>query len=101
MEHCEEIALDTAEHKPAKWLRYVEDTFVVWTHGPAIFQQFLHHFKSLRPTIKFTAEVEVTDTFPVSDVLVMKRGANLVKKLSGNLLTQEVIYIQSPSAPTT
>jgi hypothetical protein len=29
MEHFEEIGLDTADHKPAKWLRYVDDTFVV------------------------------------------------------------------------
>jgi hypothetical protein len=35
MEHSEEIALDTANYKPAKLLRYVDDTFVVWPHGPA------------------------------------------------------------------
>jgi hypothetical protein len=35
MEDSEEVALDTAIHKPAKWLRYVEDTSVVWPHGPA------------------------------------------------------------------
>jgi hypothetical protein len=29
MEQFEEIALDTADHKPAKWLKYVDDTFVV------------------------------------------------------------------------
>jgi hypothetical protein len=29
MEHSEERALDTADHKPAKWLSYVDDTFVV------------------------------------------------------------------------
>jgi hypothetical protein len=40
-EHLEEIALDRADHKPAKWLRYVDDSFVVWPHGPARLQQFL------------------------------------------------------------
>jgi hypothetical protein len=29
MEHFEEIALDTADYKPAKWIRYLDDTFVV------------------------------------------------------------------------
>jgi hypothetical protein len=38
MEYSEEIALDTAEYKPAKWLRYVDDTFMVWPHGPAKLQ---------------------------------------------------------------
>jgi hypothetical protein len=36
VEHFEEITLDTAGHKPTKWLTYVDDTFVVWPHGPAI-----------------------------------------------------------------
>lgn len=27
--------LDTVDYKPAKWLRYVNNTFVVWPHGPA------------------------------------------------------------------
>jgi hypothetical protein len=38
MEHFEEIALDTADHKPTKWLTYVDDTFVVWSQGPARLQ---------------------------------------------------------------
>jgi hypothetical protein len=33
-EHSEETALDTADHKPTKWLRYVDNTFVVWLHEP-------------------------------------------------------------------
>jgi hypothetical protein len=52
VENSEEIALDTAHHKPAKWLRYIDDTFVVWPHGPARLQKFLHHLNILRPTIK-------------------------------------------------
>jgi hypothetical protein len=37
-EHFEEIALDIADDKPTKWLRYVDDTFVVWPHEPARLQ---------------------------------------------------------------
>jgi hypothetical protein len=33
MEHSEQLALVSAPHKPAMWLRYVEDTFFVWPHG--------------------------------------------------------------------
>jgi hypothetical protein len=47
MEHFKEIALDTADHKPAKWFRYVDNTFVVWPHGPARLQRFLHHLNSM------------------------------------------------------
>jgi hypothetical protein len=34
MEHFEQIASDTADHKPAKWLRYTDDTSMVLPHGP-------------------------------------------------------------------
>jgi hypothetical protein len=34
MEHFEKLALDSAQHKPSLWLRYIDDTFVVWRHGP-------------------------------------------------------------------
>jgi hypothetical protein len=81
MEHFEEIALDTADHKPAKWLRYVDETFVVWTHGPAGLQQFPHHINSVRPTVKFTMEVEANNTLLFLDVLVMKRGPKLTTKV--------------------
>jgi hypothetical protein len=81
MEHFEKIALDTADHKPAKWLRYVDDIFMVLPHGPARLQQFLQYLNSLRPTIKFLTEVEDITTLPFLDILVMKRGPNLAMKV--------------------
>jgi hypothetical protein len=47
MEYSAETAPDIADHKPTKWLRYVDNTFVVWPNGPARLQQFLHHLNSL------------------------------------------------------
>jgi hypothetical protein len=38
MEQFEEIALDTADHKPAKCLRYVDATSMIWPHGTARLQ---------------------------------------------------------------
>jgi hypothetical protein len=81
MEHFEEIALDTADHKPAKWLRYFDNTFMVWPHGPARLQQFLHHLNSFRPTMKFTIKVEANDTLAFLDALVIKRGPKLATKV--------------------
>jgi hypothetical protein len=80
-EHFEEMALDTADHEPAKWLRYVDDTFVVWSHGPARLQQFLHHLNSARPTNKFTMELDVKDTLPILDVFITKGGNELATKV--------------------
>jgi hypothetical protein len=81
MEHFEETALDTADHNPAKKLRYVDNSFMVWLHGPARLQQFLHHLNSVRPTIKFTTENEANGTLSFLDVLVMKRGPKLATKV--------------------
>jgi hypothetical protein len=60
MEYFVEIPLDIADHKPAKWLRYIDDTFVVWSHGSARLQQFLHHY-----------------ILPFLDVLYMKRSPKM------------------------
>jgi hypothetical protein len=47
MEHFEEIAMDTAECKPANWLMYVNDTFVIWPYGPENLQEFLQHINNI------------------------------------------------------
>jgi hypothetical protein len=46
--HIEGIALDTADHKPDKWIDYFDNNFVVWPHGPPRF----HYHNSIRPNIK-------------------------------------------------
>jgi hypothetical protein len=81
MEHFEEVTLDTGEYKPAKWLRYVDDTFMAWTHGPARLQQFFDHINSVKPTIKFTMEAQTNNTLPFLDVMVMKRGLELITEV--------------------
>jgi hypothetical protein len=81
MEHYEETTLDTADHKPIKWLRYVDDTFMVWPHGPSRLQQFLHHLNSIGPTTKFTMKVEANDTLPFLIVFVMTRGFKSAMKV--------------------
>jgi hypothetical protein len=58
MKHFEKLALDLAQHKSSLWLRYVYDTFVVWSHGPEQLQNFLSYLTSLRPAILFTVETE-------------------------------------------
>jgi hypothetical protein len=32
MEHFEKLALNSAQHKPSLWLRYLDDISVVWPH---------------------------------------------------------------------
>ena len=75
MEHFEALAIESARLKPATWLRYVDDTFVVWNEGRDKLQDFLEHLNTIRPSIQFTMELEEDGKLPFLDVLVT-RGAN-------------------------
>ena len=43
MEHLEENALWTVPLPPRLWLRYVDDTFIIWLHGQHELQRFHKH----------------------------------------------------------
>jgi hypothetical protein len=72
MEHFEKLALDSAQHKPSLWLRYVDEKFVVWPHGPERIQDFFSLLNSLRPSIQFTMEIESESAIAFLDVLVIR-----------------------------
>ncbi|KAM3823585.1 uncharacterized protein M6D78_018813 [Vipera latastei] len=74
MEHFETLALEKSNHKPKLWLRYVDDTFVIWPHGKEKLDDFLIHLNSLHPKIQFTMETEANNQLPFLDVLVYKKS---------------------------
>lgn len=73
MEDFEEKALRTATLKPKLWLRYVDDTFVIWTHGKDRLTEFLNHLNNIHEKIQFTMETEDRGQLPFLDVLVIKK----------------------------
>lgn len=73
MESFEETALETAPQKPSHWFRYVDDTFVVWSHGEKELEIFLRHLNSIHPRIQFTMEKEANGKLPFLDVLVSRK----------------------------
>ena len=80
MEFFEEAAIESATLKPSFWIRYVDDTFTLWPHGEATLHEFLNHLNSLRPTIKFTMEVESENSLPFLDVRVTRDPSTLTIK---------------------
>ena len=42
--------------KPFIWWRYIDDIFMVWTHGEEKLNEFITHINSSHNTIKFTHE---------------------------------------------
>jgi hypothetical protein len=73
MENFEELALWTAAHRPSLWLRYVDDTFVIWPHGPDRLQEFFCHINGIRPTIQFTMKTEAYSKIPFLDVYIHQK----------------------------
>ena len=71
MEYFEEMALGSTSLKPSMWLRYVDDTFILWPHHEDV-QTLLDHVNSIRPSIQFTMEKDQDNKLPFLDVLVTR-----------------------------
>ena len=65
---------DSAVHRfnhYTMWLRYVDDTFILWPHQEDV-QILLDHMNSIQPSIQFTMEKEQDNILPFLDVLVTR-----------------------------
>ena len=78
LESLEETAIRSAPLKPKLWVRYVDDTFVIWPHGPDRLLSFHQHLNKQHPKIQFTVEKEKYDQLPFLDVRVSKEEGRLL-----------------------
>ena len=56
MDRFETKALAGSELKPLVWKRFIDDIFMIWTHGEQKLQEFIYYLNNLHKTIKFTHE---------------------------------------------
>ncbi|XP_022246674.1 LOW QUALITY PROTEIN: diacylglycerol kinase eta-like [Limulus polyphemus] len=89
MDSFENEALSNAKFKPEVWIRYVDDTFMVWQHGNSKLQEFFSYLNSKEPAIQFTCEIEDKNIIHFLDILVRKKleslyvgeyGENIIKR---------------------
>ncbi|XP_071450829.1 uncharacterized protein [Hetaerina americana] len=73
MEDLEEKALASCNLPPKCWLRYVDDTFVIWPHGEEKLEEFHRELNNINSAIKFTKELEKDGRLPFLDVLVRRK----------------------------
>lgn len=73
MEAFEHSALEHALFKPRVFHLYVDDTFIIWTHGQGKLMEFLSFMNSLYKNTKFTMEVEQSGSFSFLDVFVYRK----------------------------
>ena len=57
MGNHEDTNVYTYVHQPHTWLRFIDDIFMIWTHGRNELELFIQHLNTCHPTIKFTAEI--------------------------------------------
>ena len=70
MEFFEELALESAPSRSCLWKPYVDDTCCILRRGDA--DVLLNHLNSIRPTIKFTMELEEEGSLPFLDTRVTR-----------------------------
>lgn len=49
MNWFEEKAIKKAQNKPKLWLRYVDDTFIIWNHGDRLLRNFFENINKFLP----------------------------------------------------
>ena len=69
--------MHSAPVQPSLWLRYVDDTFVIWPHGEQDLQSFHTHFNQMSTNIQFTIEKEEEGRLTFLDVLATHRKDQL------------------------
>ena len=56
MAELEEEFLNQSTHKPRIWKRFIDDIFMVWSHGEETLKKFLQDLNTFHDTIKFTED---------------------------------------------
>ena len=56
MDKFETKAVPEYPLKPLLWKRFIDDIFMVWTHGEQQLKKFVEYLNGIHPTIKFTHE---------------------------------------------
>jgi hypothetical protein len=76
-----------------EWLRYVDDTCIIWKYVMDNLQLFMDHINNLQMTINFTKQLECNGSVPFLFVLVITRGSVLEKQCVENQVIWGVNFI--------
>lgn len=72
----EKKLLDAWPDQPRIWLRYIDDIFLIWTHGLTKLNEFIAHANTFHPTIRFTNTTSTTH-IPFLDVMITLQEGTL------------------------
>ncbi len=66
--------------QPVLWIRFIDDNFMIWTHGHASLDIFIQHLNKSHPTLKFTFEA-FESSVSFLDTLIQFQQRKLYTKL--------------------
>ena len=90
LDRFEQQALANAVHKPAFFVRYIDDYAGIWTHGEETLLEFLQYLNSLHPHLRFTLDHSGQDRgVPFLDTLV-----TITTSMTGLVKMETELYIK-------
>ena len=61
MTQFEEKYVYTYPLQPKLWKRFIDDIFMIWSHGMDSLLKFINHLNIVHPTIQFTIDISDTE----------------------------------------
>ena len=90
-------ALSEYPLKPLLWKRFIDDIFMVWTHGEQQLKKFVEYINGIHPTIKFTHEQSLEEINFLDTTLRILPNRTLYTTLY-NKPTDTHLYLHHDSA---
>ena len=97
MDRLEIKALAGYPQKPLTWKRFIDDIFLVRTHGEESLKKFFDYLNSLHDTIKFTHEMSYTNIDFLDTTVKVGHDRGLITTLF-NKPTDTHLYLEYSSA---
>ena len=72
MYNIETAFFTTQTYLPLLYRRYIDDIFLVWTHGPETLHTFLTEFNQYHPNIKLTWQTSLTEVHYLDLTIYLK-----------------------------
>ena len=97
MDKFETKALAGFPLKPLTWKRFIDDIFMIWTHGEESLKNFIDYLNSLHDTIKFSHEMSYTHIDFLDTTVKFGEDRGLITTLY-NKPTDTHLYLEHSSA---
>ena len=97
MKYVETKLMEISPKKPALWLRFIDDIFIIWSHGKQALEDFKHLSNNIHPTIKFAFNNSETEIAFLDTIIYRGKNNQILTRLY-HKLTDNKQYLHYNSA---